>query len=235
MFSKKIIVSDVPDLLAILTESFFQREGFGMDCVIDADEAFRLIEADAPAMAILDLSSLGEKGLDCCRRVKSDPLLQVTPMICVLGSDQGELEEACWKAGSDLVVGRPLSALRLLDEACSLLGVSRRLARRFPVGFQLEFSLLENKKHVGTAVNLNTGGMFLGSEFIYPIETRLLLEFTLPGYRMPLQCSARVAWVNHPEWIKKNNMPSGMGLEFFDLSGPSQAALHDFLENLMAG
>ena len=91
MFSKKIIVSDVPDLLAILEGSFFQREGFGMDCVIDADEAFRLIESGSPAMVILDLSSLGESALECCRRVKSDPLLQVTPLICVLGHDQGDL------------------------------------------------------------------------------------------------------------------------------------------------
>lgn len=233
MFSKQIIVSDVPDLLAILEESFFQREGFGMVCVIDADEAFRSIEAESPAMAILDLSSLGKEGLECCRRVKADPMLQVTPMICILGSDQTELEDACWQAGCDQVVGRPLSALRLLDDACSLLGVSRRLARRFPVSFHLEFSLLENKRHVGVAVNLNMGGMFLGSEFIYPIDTRLSIEFTLPGYRMPLLCTARVAWVNHPEWIKKNNLPSGMGLEFVDLSGPAASALKDFLDGLM--
>lgn len=235
MFSKKIIVSDVPDLLSILKESFFQREGFEMECVIDAEEAFRLIEAESPSMAILDLSSLGEDGLECCRRVKADPLLQMTPLLCVLGSDQTGLEEACWKAGCDQVVGRPLSALRLLDDACSLLGVSRRLARRFPVSFHLEFSLLENKTHVGMAVNLNMGGMFLGSEFIYPIDTRLTLEFTLPGYRMPLQCAARVAWVNHPEWIKKNHLPSGMGLEFLELSGPAASALQDFLDSLMTG
>ena len=34
----------------------------------------------------------------------------------------------------------PLAAERFLDAACGLLGISRRLARRFPVSFQLAFS-----------------------------------------------------------------------------------------------
>ena len=234
LFSKKIVASDVFDLLTILQESFFQRERFELIRVIDGEEAFKAIEAESPAMAILDLSSLGQQGIECCQRVKNDPLLVVTPIIFLLPEHQTNLAEACWHAGCDAVIGRPLSALRLLDEACGLLGISRRLARRFPVSFQLEFSPSSQKRHLGTAVNLNIGGMFLGSDHIYPIETRLKLEYTLPGYTMPLTCTARVAWVNHPEWVKKNNLPCGMGLEFFELSGTSEAALRNFLDSLMS-
>ena len=233
MFSKKIVVSDVSDLLAVLEESFFRREGFELIRVIDGEEAYRAIEAESPAMAILDLASLGQPGLDCCQRVKNDPLLVVTPIIFLLPEDQPVLTESCWRAGGDSVIERPLSALRLLDEACGLLGISRRLARRFPVSFQLEFSPHKQKRHHGTAVNLNIGGMFLGSDHNYPIETRLTLEFSLPGYTMPLSCKARVAWVNHPEWVKKNNLPCGMGLEFCDLGGISAAALRNFLDSLV--
>lgn len=233
MFSKQIVVSDVFDLLAILEESFFRRDGFELLRVIDADEAFRAIEAESPAMAILDLSSLGQQGIECCRRVKSDPLLMVTPIICLLSKETKDWAENCWQAGCDSVIERPLSALRVLDEACGLLGISRRLARRFPVSFQLEFTPIHQKKHLGTAVNLNLGGMFLASEHSYPIDTRISLEFTLPGYTIPLACLARVAWVNHPEWIKKNNLPAGMGIEFVELSGASEAILGDFLDNLV--
>ncbi|MCK4536186.1 MAG: response regulator [Desulfuromonadales bacterium] len=233
MFSKKIVVSDVFDLLTILKGSFFQREGFDLVRVIDGEEAFRAIEAESPAMAILDLSSLGEQGIECCKRVKSDPLLLITPVILLLPEDRNDLTESCWQAGCDAVLERPLSALRLLDDTCGLLGISRRLARRFPVSFKLEFSLQSTKKYLGTAVNLNAGGMFLSTEHIYPIDTKLSLEFTLPGYRIPLQCAARVAWVNHPEWIKKNNLPCGMGVQFLELGGTSGAALCDFLGNLL--
>lgn len=235
MLTKKIIISDVPDLIDIMEKSFFQREGFEMVPIIASDEAFQCIETDAPALAVLDLSSLGAEGIECCRRLKNDSLLQVTPIILVLGVEQVDWKNSCWGAGCDQVLERPLSALQLLDDACGLLGISRRLARRFPVSFHLEFSLQASKKHVGTAVNLNTGGMFLASESIYPKDTRVVLEFTLPGFTMPLQCSARVAWINHPEWVKKNNLPCGMGVEFIDLSGTADVALQDFLDNLISG
>ena len=232
MFSKKIVVSDALDLLAILEESFFQRDGFELIRVIDGEQAFKAIEAESPAMAILDLASLGQEGLDCCQRVKDDPLLVATPIIFLLREDQAVLSESCWRAGGDSVIERPLSALTLLDEACGLLGISRRLARRFPVSFQLLFGRNKQKRHHGTAVNLNTGGLFLGSGLIYPIDTRVTLKFTLPGSTKPLSCKARVAWVNHPEWIKKNNLPCGMGLEFLDLGGVAEAVLRDFVASL---
>ena len=235
MLTKKIVVSDVPDLIDIMEKSFFQREGFQLVRIIEANEAFQCVETDSPALAILDLSSLGVEGIECCRRLKNDSLLQVTPIILLLGDNQRDLQSSCWDAGCDQVLGRPLSALQLLDDACGLLGISRRLARRFPVSFHLEFSPQANQKHVGTAVNLNTGGMFLASESIYPKETRIILEFTLPGYTMPLQCPARVAWINHPEWVKKTNMPCGMGVEFIDLGATAKIALQDFLDNLMNG
>ncbi|HKL20730.1 MAG TPA: response regulator [Tichowtungia sp.] len=233
MLTKKIVLSDVPDLVDIMEKSFFQRDGFEMVRVIESDEAFQCIETDSPALAILDLSSLGAEGIHCCRRLKSDPLLQVTPIILILAENQLGLKSRCWDAGSDQVLERPLSALQLLDDACNLLGISLRLARRFPVSFHLEFRRDNDKKHVGIAVNLNIGGMFLASEVLYPQDASIILEFTLPGYTMPIGCLARVAWINHPEWVNKNNLPSGMGVEFLDLSGTAEIVLQNFLDQLM--
>jgi CheY-like chemotaxis protein len=230
MYTKKIIVSDVPDLVSVLEESFFQREGFELIRVVESDEAFRLIDADSPALAVLDLPSLGDQGIECCHRVKSDPLLQGTPVMMVLDHDPAVgQKDHCLLAGCDHILERPVSALQMIDDACSLLGLSRRLTRRFPVTFNLEFSLHENKKYVGTVTNLNPGGMFLACEAIYPIDTCLSLEFTLPGFKMPLHCTARVVWVNHSEWIKKEYLPCGMGLEFMDLSEFTKRAVREFL------
>jgi hypothetical protein len=46
-----------------------------------------------------------------------------------------------------------------------------------------------------------------------------------------LQSSVRVAWVNHPEWRKKNSMLCGVGLEFVSVSPIFVAALQEFLES----
>ncbi len=233
MPNKKIVLSNNPLLLSILRNSFFQREGFDMVLVQDGQTGFQAIEAEEPTLAVFDLMHLGEQAVDCCRAVKGDPLLAATPVLLLLPEDAEEdLADDCWAAGCDAVVHRPLAAERFMDAACGLLGISRRLARRFPVSFQLSFLDCKQKKHVGLCVNLNLGGLFLATETLFPVDTELTVEFVLPGFKMALQNTVRVAWVNHPEWRKKNSMPCGVGLEFISASPAFVAALQEFLESI---
>jgi len=232
MLAKKIVLSNDAALLAILKNSFFQREGFEMILVQDGQTGFQAVEAEAPTLAVFDLALLGNKqSLECCRAIKEDPLLLSTPVLLVLPEKAEEdLADACWHAGCDAVVHRPLAAERFLDAACGLLGISRRLARRFPLGFELLFFDSRLKKYHGRCVNLNRGGMFLATETLFPVNTELTLEFILPGFSPPLQAPARVAWVNHPEWLKKKSMPCGLGVQFNVLSDEVKTALQDFLD-----
>lgn len=233
MATKKIVVSDDRELLALLRNSFFEREGFTLVPVRDGQTGCQAIEAEAPTLAILDLARLGEQALACCRMVKTDPLLNMTPLMLILPdqASAAQLDE-CWASGCDAVVERPLTVGRVLDAACGLLGISRRLARRFPVCFHLEYLGTDQKLHAGTAVNLNAGGMFLASEQLFPVDTQLVLDFTLPGLQAALRCPVRVAWVNHPEWRKKNALPCGMGVEFQNLASTPRAAIQEFLASL---
>jgi Tfp pilus assembly protein PilZ len=79
-------------------------------------------------------------------------------------------------------------------------------------------------------VNLNAGGMFIATETLFPVNTYLTLEINLPGFKSPLQVAARVAWVNHPEWLKKSSMPYGLGVQFSAPGATFKAALQAFLE-----
>lgn len=233
MPSKKIVLSNDAVLLAILKNSFFQREGFGMVLVQDGQTGFQAVEAEAPTLAVFDLALLGEQALDCCRKIKGDPLLAATPVLLLLPDTPPEdLADECWNAGCDAVVHRPLAAERFLDAACGLLGISRRLARRFPVSFQLDFLDSGQKKHEGSCINLNAGGMFLATETLFPVDTSLTVEFTLPGFQAPLQSAVRVAWVNHPEWRKKNSMPCGLGVQFKNPGRVFAKALQEFIDGL---
>lgn len=234
MATKKIVLSNDAALLAILNNSFFQREGFGMVLIQDSQTGFQAVEAEAPALAVLDLSQLGEQALACCQAIKADPLLAATPVLLLLAERPAEdVADACWQAGCDAVFHRPLCAERFLDAACGLLGISRRLDRRFPVSFQLDFMDGAQKKHVGSCVNLNAGGMFVSTQKLFPVDTLLALEFVLPGCDEPLHCLVRVAWVNHPEWRKKNSMPCGFGLQFESYDQTVKVALQSFFDGLM--
>lgn len=233
MPAKKIVLSSDPALQAVLQDSFFQREGFEMILVRDGQTGFQAVEAEEPTLAVFDLALLGEQALECCRMLKKDPLLASTPVLLVLPerTDEG-LADICWSAGCDAVVHRPMGGERLLDAALGLLGISRRLAKRFPVNFQLVLLDSEQKKHVGSCVNLNLGGMFLATETLFPVDTELTVEFTLPGFLNPLQCTVRVGWVNHPEWHKKHSLPCGLGVQFKHPGPIVTTTLQEFLDSL---
>jgi len=236
MLAKRIVATDSTELLSALESSFFKREGFALLAAPAAESTYRLVEAEAPALAILDLAVLGEDGLACCRRIKHDPLLGKTALVLLLPQQEdGGLLAGCQEAGCDAVFPRPLEMNRLFDAVCVLLGVSQRLAQRLPVDFRVDFAAVGRKQHAGLAVNLHVDGMFLAAERLFPADTMLLLEFTLPGFAGSCRCHGRVAWVNHPEWRKKPSLPSGMGIHFQPAVPSCLDELKEFVARHRAG
>ena len=231
MPTKKIVLSDDPELLRILKNSYFQRENFGMVLVNDGQTGFQAVEAEAPTLAIFDIALMGDQALKCCRSIKGDPLLAKTPVLLVLPEKaNGDLADDCWSAGTDAVVHRPLESSRFLDAAFGLIGISCRLARRLPVSFRLTLLDNKHKQHVGICTNINVEGMYLATESLFPVDTQLSIEFTPPGFQSQVSASVRVAWVNHPEWLKKNTLPCGMGLEFINSSSTFREILQEFVD-----
>lgn len=233
MPTKKIVLSDDPALLEIFKNSFFQQENFAMVTVKDGQTGFQAVEAEAPSMAVFDIALLGEQAIECCRSIKHDALLANTPVLLLLPENAMEsMADDCWNAGTDAVVHRPLEASRFLDAAFGLIGISRRLARRFPVSFKLKFLDSRQKQHTGICRNINVEGMYLATGVLFPVDTELSIEFTLPGFQSPISVIVRVAWVNHPEWLKKDSLPYGMGLEFINRSAAFTEILQDYVDLL---
>jgi CheY-like chemotaxis protein len=235
MPAKKIVICNDAVLLKILENSFFQRDGFDLVLVQDGQTGFQAVEAEAPTLAVFDIALLGDQALECCQEIKQDPLLAATPVLLLLPEKAPEeLADACWHAGCDAVVHRPLAAERFLDAACGLLGISRRLARRLPADLPLAIVDQKQKKHPAHCVNFNSGGMFLATNILFPVDTGLTLELTLPGSSLLQQIPARVAWVNHPEWRKKPALPCGLGVQFKNPEQTVMATLQELIDNLPA-
>jgi len=80
------------------------------------------------------------------------------------------------------------------------------------------------------SVNMSTGGMFIETQNILPVNTSLEIKFKLPGNDTIITCNARVAWTNEPGHLKKHSLPPGIGIEFLDLSLEIMLAIRDYLE-----
>lgn len=211
---KTILLTRDGILERILENSFFCREGFRMLQAVDGRKALAAIEEQDPDLAILTLDMAGLGGDDCCRAVKGDPVLRTTAVVLVGNSMTEQDLERCRGAGCDGILQRPLKGSEVLELACTLLGIGQRAVPRISTCFKVLCAAPGGKAHAGTALDLTLGGLYVATSDLVPVDTLVSLEFRLPESAATLQCQGRVAWVNHPEWIKKSVLPVGMGVQF---------------------
>lgn len=78
-------------------------------------------------------------------------------------------------------------------------------------------------------VNMSSGGMFIETGNILPVDTLLTVKFKLPGNDAIITSKARVAWTNEPGHLRKCSYPPGMGLQFIDLSLKDLHTIREYL------
>lgn len=227
MRRKKILLAQDFELQVILQSSFLCREGFELALAASGAEAFAAIEADDLGLAVL-CARADFGGEQCCRQVKGDPLLRSTPILLVADSS-AQQQARCRTAGADAMVSRPLHTTEVLRAICALLQIVDRAGPRIPVRMILRCGLAPLDLRAGCALDLSAGGLFVETGKLLPIGTVIHIELPLPDLEQPQRVQGRVAWVNHPEWVKKPRLPAGMGIQFLPLDEPTQAALAKLL------
>jgi uncharacterized protein (TIGR02266 family) len=225
MLRKKILLSDDAELLQALENSFFRRIGFSLVVADSGERAFEMVEEQDPVLAILTLEMPDWPGDASCRRIKSDALLRATPIVLVVPAGREEALACCREAGCDDILCRPLDSQQLLAVACRVLHIVERDAPRVPCLFPVLCGKGPGKMRAARALNVNRGGLFVETDRLYPVDTLFTLEFTPTESTSSIRVKGRVAWVNHPEWVKTSTLPSGMGIQFFDLTEAAASAI----------
>jgi diguanylate cyclase (GGDEF)-like protein len=89
--SAKILIIDDDPFSARLIDTCLRGAGFTASTCIDPENALTTIQTEAPDLIILDVVMPTVDGFDLCRRVRSDPALQLIPIIFV--TRRGDLEQ----------------------------------------------------------------------------------------------------------------------------------------------
>jgi len=227
---RNILLNEDAELQKVLGESFFRRIGFNLLVAANVEQAFEIIEEQDPVLVLLAVGEPGWDGESFCRQLKEDAVLRTTPIILIVPSGNEEAVARCRASGCDDILSRPIDSQRLLAAACRVLNIVERAASRLSVHLPAQFGRDSRKLRPGEILNLNAGGLFVKADRLHPVGTLLSLEFSLPGFSAPIRCRAKVAWVNHPEWVKTSSLPSGMGLQFLELADTDQAVMNTFIE-----
>ena len=225
MMRNNLLLADDPEILKAMERSIFTREGFLLTITGSGQEALEIIADQDPLLAILNLDMRDLNGDLCCRQVKDDPVLRATPIILTARPNQKNELERCGRSGCDEILNKPIDGQNLIALACRLLNIVHRAPPRYAVRLDARIAHHGGKPASGRILNLHAGGAFVQTKNLHPVETRLTLFVDIPGSAGSLTFQGRVAWVNHPEWIKNPRLPPGMGIQFLDLGPEAKEAI----------
>lgn len=124
-------------------------------------------------------------------------------------------------------------ALQQLEQGWGSLGAPEQHTRgeeRVNVRIAIFEGASQKKIVLNYSVNLSSGGVFIETRDIRPVDTLLTLKFKLSGNDAVICCRAGVAWTNDPDHPKDADLPPGMGLRFVDLSLEELRALRSLLD-----
>lgn len=221
---KVLLVDDVA-LLIELEKTFFRREQFQILTAVNGDEALHLAQNEKPDLIFLDLYLKGLDGDEVCRQLKTDPETDQIPVIMVVQQGSEADLATCRAACCDDILYKPVRREDFLRASREQLTLSERRAPRIDTRVLVNYGLRDEKLLQHRTVNIGPGGLFLATEALLSIDTWLNLQIELPDGQPLLCCRGRVAWLNHPDWVKKPLLPYGMGVEFIDISEEQQQRL----------
>jgi len=196
-------------------------------------EALKTIVEKKPDIVFMDLYIPDMDGDKCCHTIKMNKNLCHIPIIMIVQGENKEEFERCRQSGCDDIIVKPIKHLYFTAQIKRHLNIQLNKSDRFIAPLLIQYYCSDDPERVFSSysINLSTGGMFIGTKELLPIDSQLNIEFILPEDGRIIKCSGRVSWLNHPESIKNQDLPTGMGLQFMNLSMEDMNSLRKFIIN----
>ena len=185
---KKVLLVDDVDLLIELEKTFFWRVEIDLLVARDGLEALQIIKDEHPDLVFLDLHMPVMNGDECCRQVKADPKLRAIPCIMLPPAGNQKDPKRRLHPGRDPGVFKPINRHHFVGRARKFLHLATRAAPRVRTRLSISFGPGGDEMLQDYTFNLSTGGIFIESKEVHPVDTPLEVVFTLPELRSGLHC-----------------------------------------------
>lgn len=228
--TNKILLADDIELFLEMEKHFLQRDDLDLIISKGGEKALQMIREHQPQVAFLGMQMLGMTGLECCRQLKADPEICDTAIVMIVAAGHPDEVEKCRHAGCDEVLFKPINHDEFLATVRRFVPIDVRTGKRLKAQLRVSYGAAPQKVLAEYSVDLSTGGLYLKTDFPLNVGEELTLRFSLPDLHRMVSCNAKVAWVNSKEKPRKPEFPSGMGVQFVDMSLEDVKSIRRFLE-----
>ena len=112
--TKTVLIADDEPNVRLLVNTLISSGQYAVLEAADGDEAWQLLQAHRPALAVLDVQMPGRSGLELTRAIRSDPALADTKVILLTArAQEADIKEGL-AAGANSYLTKPFSPLQLL-------------------------------------------------------------------------------------------------------------------------
>ena len=109
--AQRILLADDLRNFLDLEVSFLKRADVTVLTANDGIEALKIAKQEKPNLILLDIEMPRMSGLECCRILKRDPVLNRTPLIIISANHQ---RDEALRAGCDECLEKPITEVQLL-------------------------------------------------------------------------------------------------------------------------
>ncbi len=120
-----VLVVDDDPTIALLLRQILAEAGHRVTVAADGQEALDRLAAYHPDLVLLDLDLPRVHGYEVCRRIKTDPLTRLLPVLIITGRDAVEARMRAWDLGADDFLTKPFQVVEVLARCRSLLRIKR--------------------------------------------------------------------------------------------------------------
>ena len=119
---KVLVVDDTPHNVKLLAD-LLAVKGYSVATATNGEDALRSIASDMPDLVLLDIMMPGLSGYDVCRRLRTDPVTALLPVVLVTSLDASQERVKGIEAGADDFLGKPINQPELFARVRSLLRI----------------------------------------------------------------------------------------------------------------
>lgn len=105
----------------------------------------------------------------------------------------------------------------------------RQISNRLKVSIPIQYKPCESTTFAGNSFDLGLGGLYLKTELPFNLGEHVSLMINLPTLEYAVFCEGIVAWANPSLASRKPLLPSGVGIEFVNLTSIAEEEIKRFI------
>lgn len=118
---EKILVVDDEEHIRELIKFNLEKNGYGVQCAVDGNEALAYVKNHIPKLILLDLMLPGIDGYDVCKKIRADKNTSNIPIIMITAKGEEIDKILGLELGADDYITKPFSVRELIARVKAIL------------------------------------------------------------------------------------------------------------------